>query len=87
MHIHYVVAPRSYWDSIPRERELTCGRVRFLRGQHPTPENAMVFDASQKQMALQACSPAHCVVRETHYAEDLWHYQLIHPLTPIGENQ
>ena len=46
----YIVAGPEYWDSIPKTRQLSCGRVRFTNSRCPPPEGAGVYDLKADAM-------------------------------------
>lgn len=85
MSILYIVAGPKYWASIPKTRELPCGRVRFTNYRCVPPEGADVYDL--KSDALKEALVSHRqLIRETRSSEDTWHYQLLLGFTnPLEE--
>lgn len=76
MDILYIVAGPEYWASIPQTRQLTCGRVRFTSCRCVPPKGAGVYVLKAEAVA-DATARHRQLVRETHYSESTWHYQLL----------
>lgn len=72
----YIVAGPEYWASIPKTRQLSCGRVRFTNNRCAPLEGAGVY-ALKADAMKEALVNHHHLIRETHYSEDTWHYQLL----------
>ena len=85
MSILYIVASPEYWASIPQTRQLTCRRVRFTSHRCAPPKGAGVY-ALKADALKEALTYHHQLVRETHYSESTWHYQLLLGFTsPLEE--
>ena len=54
----------GYWASIPQTRQLTCGAVAGV----------YVLKADAMRDALESRKQ---LIRETHYSDSTWHYQLL----------
>lgn len=81
----YIVAGPEYWASIPQTRQLTCGRVRFTSYRCAPPEGAGVYTFKADAMK-EALINHRQLIRETHYSESTWHYQLLLGFTnPLEE--
>lgn len=76
MSILYIVAGPGYWASIPQTRQLTCRRVRFTNYRCAPPEGAGVY-ALKADAMKEALTNHRQLIRETHYSENTWHYQLL----------
>lgn len=81
----YIVASPEYWASIPKTRQLSCGRVRFTNSRCPPPEGASVYALKADAMKEALVNHSH-LIRETHYSEDTWHYQLLLGFTDTLED-
>lgn len=72
----YIVAGPEYWASIPQTRQLTCGRVRFTSCRCVPPKGAGVYVLKADAMR-DALESRKQLIRETHYSDSTWHYQLL----------
>lgn len=85
MTIQYIVAGPEYWASIPQTRQLTCRRVRFTNYRCVPPKGAGVY-VHKADATKEALISHRQLIRETHYSESTWHYQLLLGFTnPLEE--
>ena len=85
MSILYIVAGPEYWASIPQTRQIACSRVRFTDCRCVPPEGAGVYVLKAEAVA-DAIATRRQLIRETHYSENTWHYQLLLGFTnPLEE--
>lgn len=75
MRSTYLVASPEFWDSIPQDFQLICGRVRFTQRRYDPPPGTQRFD--DKAAAVAALAPKLQLVRESCRAPDRWQYQLL----------
>lgn len=76
MNILYIVAGPEYWASIPPAHQLLCGRVRRTSFRCIPPKGAGVYVLKADAMK-EALDSHRQLIRETHYSESTWHYQLL----------
>lgn len=83
--MRYIVAGPEYWASIPQTHQLLCGRVRRTSFRCEPPEGAGVYTIKAEAVAA-AIDARLDMIRETHYSESTWHYQLLLSFTnPLEE--
>lgn len=85
MNILYIVAGPEYWASIPQTRQIACRRVRFTNRRYVPPKGAGVY-ALKAEAVADATATHRQLIRETHYSEGTWQYQLLLSFTnPLKE--
>jgi hypothetical protein len=79
--VRYIVASPGYWKNIPRDRELTCGRVRFVPYECPPPSDAGIHET--KGLAVRDALMTHRqVIRELKLPDSDYQYQLLIGIEP-----
>lgn len=77
----YLVVPFGYWEQVPADRMLTCGRIKFCTEQQLI--GIARFDSKAFALGLALISK-HPLIREIQYSPTNWQYQL---LLSLKENQ
>ena len=76
--LSYLVTTPKFWESIPKDRELVCGRVRFTTQRYvPSDYIIQLYDNKELAVRIVMHTNGFILVRETRHADDAWQYQLL----------